>query len=208
MYESVLNEETKKNIEILSLQDFIKSFYLAGGTACAVHLGHRISNDLDFFSKKDFSHFEIQNALRKNGHFLTDYSDSQTLTGRFNKTKISFFHYNYPMIGDLHHFLNLKISSLQDIGCMKIDAISSRGSKRDFVDLYFILKKFNLSLKEFFKYFEEKYGSENYNVYHVLKSLVYYEDAEKDPQLNMLIQFSWENVKKLFIEQIKEFKEF
>ena len=205
MHESVLDEETKKNIEILSLQDFIRSFYLAGGTACAVHLGHRISNDLDFFSKKDFLHFEIQNSLRSRGHFLIDYSDSQTLIGRFNKTKISFFHYNYPLIGETYNFLNLNISSLEDIGCMKIDAISSRGSKRDFVDLYFILKKFDLSLKEFFKYFEEKYGKENYNIYHVLKSLVYFEDAEREPELNMLEQFSWENVKSFFIEQIKRF---
>jgi len=206
MHESVLDEETKKNIKILSLQDFIKPFYLAGGTGCAVHLGHRISNDLDFFSKKDFSHFEIQNSLRSSGHFIIDYSDSQTLIGRFNKTKISFFHYNYPLIRDTHLFLNLSIPSLEDIGCMKIDAISSRGSKRDFVDLYFILKKFNLSLKEFFKYFEEKYGKENYNIYHVLKSLVYFEDSERDPELNMLDQFSWENVKNFFIEQIKRFK--
>lgn len=208
MHESVLDEETKKNIKILSQQDFIRSFYLAGGTACAVHLGHRISNDLDFFSKEDFSHFEVQNSLRDSGHFLTDYSDSQTLIGRFNKVKISFFHYDYPLIGETHHFLNLRISSLEDIGCMKIDAISSRGSKRDFVDLYFILKKFNLDLKEFFKYFEEKYGKENYNIYHILKSLVYFEDAERDPGLNMLDQFSWENVKIFFIEQIKRFKNF
>ena len=208
MHESVLDEETKKNIKILSQQDFIRSFYLAGGTACAVHLGHRISNDLDFFSKDDFSHFEVQNSLRNSGHFLTDYSDSQTLIGRFNKVKISFFHYDYPLIGETYHFLNLRISSLEDIGCMKIDAISSRGSKRDFVDLYFILKKFNLGLKEFFKYFEEKYGKENYNIYHILKSLVYFEDAERDPGLNMLDQFSWENVKNFFIEQIKRFKNF
>lgn len=208
MHESVLDEETKKNIKILSQQDFIRSFYLAGGTACAVHLGHRISNDLDFFSKDDFSHFEVQNSLRNSGHFLTDYSDSQTLIGRFNKVKISFFHYDYPLIGETYHFLNLRISSLEDIGCMKIDAISSRGSKRDFVDLYFILKKFNLGLKEFFKYFEEKYGKENYNIYHILKSLVYFEDAERDTGLNMLDQFSWENVKIFFIEQIKRLKNF
>ena len=208
MHESVLDEEIKKNIKILSQQDFIRSFYLAGGTACAVHLGHRISNDLDFFSKDDFLHFEVQNSLRKSGHFLTDYSDSQTLIGRFNKVKISFFHYDYPLIGETYHFLNLRISSLEDIGCMKIDAISSRGSKRDFVDLYFILKKFNLGLKEFFKYFEEKYGKENYNIYHILKSLVYFEDAERDPGLNMLDQFSWKNVKIFFIEQIKKLKNF
>jgi hypothetical protein len=208
MYESVLDEETKKNIKILSPQDFIKSFYLAGGTACAAHLGHRISNDLDFFSKEEFLHFKLQNSLRDCGHFLTDYTDSHTLVGRFNRTKVSFFYYNYPSIRDVHHFLDLRISSLEDIGCMKIDTISSRGSKRDFVDLYFILEKFNLGLKEFFKFFEEKYGTEGYNIYHILKSLVYFDDAEKDPELNMLVQYSWEDVENFFVEQIKEFSDF
>jgi len=208
MYESVLDNATQKTIEILALQDFFKSFYLAGGTACALHLGHRTSNDLDFFSNKEILPFEIQNTLRSSGHFITDYSDSQTLIGRFNETKISFFHYDYPLIGDLLDLFSIKISSLEDIGCMKIDTISSRGSKRDFVDLYFILRKFDISLKEFFQYFEKKYGKENYNIYHVLKSLVYFEDAEGDPELNMLVQFSWENMKSFFTEQIKEFKNF
>ncbi len=208
MYESVLDNATQKTIEILALQDFFKSFYLAGGTACALHLGHRTSNDLDFFSNKEILPFEIQNTLRSNGHFITDYSESQTLIGRFNETKISFFHYDYPLIRDLLDLFSIKISSLEDIGCMKIDTISSRGSKRDFVDLYFILRKFDISLKEFFQYFEKKYGKENYNIYHVLKSLVYFEDAEGDPELNMLVQFSWENMKSFFTEQIKEFKDF
>jgi len=208
MYESVLDNATQKTIEILALQDFFKSFYLAGGTACALHLGHRTSNDLDFFSNKEILPFEIQNTLRSNGHFITDYSESQTLIGRFNETKISFFHYDYPLIRDLLDLLSIKISSLEDIGCMKIDTISSRGSRRDFVDLYFILRKFDISLKEYFQYFEKKYGKENYNIYHVLKSMVYFEDAEGDPELNMLVQFSWENMKSFFIEQIKEFKNF
>ena len=198
MYESVLDNATQKTIEILALQDFFKSFYLARGTACALHLGHRTSNDLDFFSNKEILPFEIQNTLRSNGHFITDYSESQTLIGRFNEIKISFFHYDYPLIRDLLDLFSIKISSLEDIGCMKIDTISSRGSKRDFVDLYFILRKFDISLKEFFQYFEKKYGKENYNIYHVLKSLVYFEDAEGDPELNMLVQFSWENMKSFF----------
>ena len=208
MHESILDEKTKENLALLSQQDFITHFYLAGGTGCAIHLGHRTSDDLDFFSKQDLTHFKMQNSLRRSGHFIVDFSDSQTLIGRFNKTKVSFFNYNYSLIGEPHHFLNLKISSLEDIGCMKLDAISSRGSKRDFVDLYFILKKFNLTLKEFFKYFEKKYGKENYNIFHILKSLVYFEDADRDPELNMRVQFSWENVKNFYINEIKRFNNF
>ncbi len=206
MFLSVLNKETKETIEALSSLEFAKSFYLAGGTACAIYLGHRISNDLDFFSRKEFPQFEIQNTLRASGHFVVDYSDAQTLTGRFNQTKISFFYYDYPLIEDTEDFLNIKISSLKDIGCMKMDAISSRGGRRDFVDLYSILKSLKTNVEEFFKLFQEKYGERNYNYIHMLKSLVYFEDADKDPELNMLVQYSWEEVKDFFKKQIRGLK--
>jgi len=91
MHESLLDNITKKNIELLSQQESITHFYLAGGTACALHLAHRTSDDLDFFTKEDLTNYPIQNALRKNGHFIVDYSDSQSLVGRFNKTKVIFF---------------------------------------------------------------------------------------------------------------------
>jgi hypothetical protein len=207
MHESFLDKKTKKNITLLSQQEFIKQFCLAGETACAIYLNHRTSDDLDFFSRQDLTHFEMQNALRSRGQFIVDYSDSQTLVGRFNETKVSFFNYDYPLIREARDFLNIKISSLEDIGCMKIDAISSRGNKRDFVDLYFILKKFNFGLKEFFKYFEKKFGKKNFNIYHILKSLVYFDDADKDPELNMLVRFSWEDVKSFYISEIKKFKD-
>lgn len=208
MHEHILDTRTKKNLGLLSRQDFIEHFYLAGGTACALHLGHRTSDDLDFFSAQDLTYYPIQNSLRNKGHFIVDYSDSQTLVGRFNETKVSFFTYFYPLIGESIDLLNITISSLMDIGCMKVDAISSRGSKRDFVDLYFILKKFNWSLKEFFKCFEKKYGRGNYNVVHILKSLVYFDDADMDPELDMKVPFSWEEAKAFYIDEIKLFSRF
>jgi len=122
-----------------------------------------------------------------------------------NTAKISFFYYGYPLIRDLQVYRGLKLASLEDIGCMKIDTISSRGKKRDFVDLYFILKYGRMSLKEYFRFFDAKYGSENYNLYHVLKGLVYFEDAEKDPDLRMLVDFSWEDLRDFFRQQIKNF---
>jgi hypothetical protein len=203
MYDSVVNEETRKSIETISSLKFLGSFYLAGGTACAMHLGHRISHDLDFFSMEEFSLRRTSDTLKDSGHFIIDYSDSRTLIGRFNKTKVSFFHYSYPLIEDVHRAFGLTIASLVDIGCMKIDAISSRGSKRDFVDLYFILNSMSLGLSEMLRYFEKKYGGENFNIIHILKSLVYFTDADIEPELNMLATYSWEDIKTYFTEQIQ-----
>jgi hypothetical protein len=207
MFVSVITSETKKAIDLLSNLQFIRSFYLAGGTGCALHIGHRISEDLDFFSQTEFSQFEIQNTLKTQGRFLVDYSDTRTLTGRFEQTKISFFHYEYNLLEETSDFQNIKISSLKDIGCMKVDAISSRGSRRDFVDLYYILNDFDMSLKDFFVFFQDKYGRENYNLIHIMKSLVYFKDADEDAELKMLDQYSWKAVKDFFSKQIKNYKD-
>lgn len=207
MFISVITNETKRAIDLLSEYEFMQPFYLAGGTGCALHMGHRISEDLDFFSQIGFSQFRIQNTLKSHGHFIADYSDSRTLTGRFEQTKISFFHYPYELLEEISHFLNLRISSLKDIGCMKIDAISSRGSRRDFVDLYYILKSFGMGLKDFLVIFQKKYGKENINLVHIMKSLVYFEDADEDPELKMLHRYSWQEVKDFFHDQIKDLKD-
>jgi hypothetical protein len=205
MLRTVLGADAEKALQVLSRQDFMGSFYLAGGTGCALHIGHRLSHDFDFFSQIEFEIFPIQNSLRNQGRFVIDYSDSNTLVGRFNGTKISFFHYPYSLIEEAVDFLGMRVASLVDIGCMKIDAISSRGTKRDFVDLFFILKNLGLDMTAFFGYFERKYGPDGFNRHHVLKSLVYFEDADKEPEPEMLVDFSWAETKRFFVENVRTF---
>jgi hypothetical protein len=205
MIHAVLGTDAEKALQVLSRQDFMGSFYLAGGTGCALHIGHRRSHDFDFFSGTKFENFPIQNSLRNQGQFVIDYSDSNTLVGSFNGTKISLFHYAYPLIEEAVNDLGVRVASLVDIGCMKIDAISSRGTKRDFVDLFFILKNLGVDLKAFFGYFDRKYGPDGFNRHHVLKSLVYFEDADKEPEPEMLVDFSWAVTKRFFVESVRTF---
>jgi hypothetical protein len=198
MIEKVLKAGAKKTLGILARQKFLGSFYMAGGTGCALHLGHRLSHDFDFFTPRKFGLIPIQNSLRNQGRFVLDYSEANTLVGRFDRTKISFFRYPYPLLKKTIEIGGVRIASLLDIGCMKIDAISSRGTKRDFVDLFFILHKLGLDLKSFFEYFERKYGKDGFNRHHILKSLVYFEDADKDPEPDMLVDYSWAKIKRYF----------
>jgi hypothetical protein len=102
-------------------------------------------------------------------------------------------------------YRGVRIASLVDIGCMKIDEISSRGTKRDFVELFFIHKNLGLDLKTFIGYFERKYGPDGFNRHHVLKSLVYFEDADKEPEPEMLADYSWAATKRFFVESISVF---
>lgn len=201
MFENVLLDYTKKDIEMITPIEFLEQFYLAGGTSCALRLGHRVSYDLDFFTGKRFDTLHLTRKLKNAGDFVIDYSDSETLTGKFNNTNISFMYYKYRRLKEYGHFLRLNLASLEDIGCMKIEAISSRGKKRDFIDLYFILNELQLDLAVFFQFYHKKYAGENFNEVHILKSFTYFADADQDPDLNMLKPCEWETVKKFFIKQ-------
>jgi hypothetical protein len=205
MFETVLSPASEMALRVLSQQDFMKSFYIAGGTGCALYIGHRRSQDFDFFSQTEFDIFLLHNALRNLGRFVADYSGAGTLVGRLDGTKISLFHYIYPLLEETTDYLGVRLASLVDIGCMKIDAISSRGTKRDFVDLFFILKTLRLNLKTFFGNFERKYGPDGFNRHHVLKSLVYFEDADKEPEPEMLVDVSWPETKRFFVENVLAF---
>lgn len=133
MFENVLSPDASATFGALSRQDFLGSFYLAGGTGCALQIGHCRSQDIDFFSPKDFEAFPLQNALRNLGLFTADYSSAGTLIGRLDGAKISLFHYPYPLLEDTVGCLGGRVASLVDIGCMKIDA---RTRSRDVLPIF------------------------------------------------------------------------
>jgi hypothetical protein len=173
-----------------------RGFYLAGGTGCALHLGHRRSQDLDFFSSADFSPGDLWAELKKMGDCTPDYTDAGTWVGEFLGTKIGFFHYPYPLLRETVPFQGLALASLEDIGCMKIEAIVGRGRKRDFIDLYFLLREMGFDLGSLLGLFRTKYASSPGNGIHLLKSLVYFIDADSDPNPVMLVEYSWPEIKK------------
>lgn len=204
MFESVLTPEIQAIIDLISRWPPLPNFYLSGGTAAALQIGHRISNDLDFFCQDDFRHQDHTRSLRALGRFVVDYTDVNTLVGRLNEIKVGFFHYPYRLLKPPRRWRSLKIASLEDIACSKIDAISSRGKRRDFIDLYFIMKALRLGLDELFQAFEKKYSREQHNLVHIRKSLVFFIDAEEDPDPQLLVEYSWEQCKSFFIRHIRD----
>ena len=204
MYEKVINAKTKRVLESLDKIEIIKNFYLAGGTALALQLGHRKSIDLDLFSRKDFSTEELKTILSQMGRLKIYSEEERTLNANLNGVKISFFGYKYKMLFPLVKYgKNLKLANIRDIVCMKVDAISNRGSKKDFIDFYFLLKEY--SLKEVLSFFDKKYQEIEYSHLHILKSLIYFQDAEDDPMPLMLKGADWDEVKKELRKGVKEF---
>lgn len=193
--QSVLNKI--KNISDL------QRFYLSGGTALSLQLGHRESEDLDFFIKSMFEPQQLQKELLQHGSLENVIIDTGTLNVFMDKVKLQFLYYPYNLLEELVSWDGIKLSSIKDIACTKLMTISARGSKKDFIDLYIILQ--NMKLNELFANLEKKYAKVQYNYPHILKSLIYFEDADAQPMPKMHIDLEWENVKNSIIEQVKEY---
>lgn len=182
----------------------IKHFYLSGGAALSLQLGHRESEDLDFFNKKNFNPQGLQEKLRHFGELQNVAIAEGTLNLFLQGVKLQFLYYPYHL---LEHFIvwnGIYLSSVIDIACTKLITISARGGKKDFIDLYFILQC--ISLQKLLQKLDEKYSDVSYNYPHILKSLVYFDDAETQPMPRMHTKADWEEVKKTIIEKVKEYK--
>jgi hypothetical protein len=200
MFKESISEETKLVLEKIRRSDLVEKFYLAGGTALAVQLGHRESIDLDWFCQTNFFNQEIKAKLSKLGNFQVVGESEGTINGLVDNVRVSFLRYQYKSLFPLVDFEKIKMADERDIAAMKIDAISSRGSKKDFIDIFFLLKKY--SLEEIIGFFEKKYANINYNKLHILKSLVYFEEADNEPMPIMIQDISWEKVKKDIQEKV------
>lgn len=199
MFTVGVSKNTQGNLAILGKQTWISPFYLAGGTSCSLYIGHRFSFDLDFFTTESFNPKFIASKLKGLGKLSIDQQNQGTFLGHLNDIKISFFLYPYKLIFPKNYFLGVAIADIRDIACMKIDAISTRGTKRDFIDLFFICKKYNLS--NLFNLFAKKYSGVEYNVFHNIKSLAYFANADQEEIPKMVLKVEWKRIKEFFIEE-------
>lgn len=204
MHDETLAKETSIFLHKITSKSFLKPFYLSGGTALALHLGHRESEDLDFFTTADFDPAQIQQQLEIISPLSSVEQSQGTLNCHAGIVQLQFLHYPYSLIAKPVTWKNINISSVEDIACTKLLTIGSRGSKKDFIDLYFILQEY--SLNELFRLLTKKYPKTDYNQVHLLKSLVYFEDAELQPMPRMHIKKSWDEVKSQILRAVKRFE--
>src|SRR6056297_1110390 len=198
---SILPEKQQETFFILKEKEWLNPFYLAGGTALALQYKHRESVDFDFFSDKDFNNHELTEALKKIGETEIFSEEKNTLHTLVNGVQISFLGYKYKLMKAPESEANIKIADHLDIACMKLSAIISRGTKKDFVDLFYLLRHF--SLEELFKVYHKKYNLSDHN-YILLKSLVYFSDAEEDPMPLVKEDISWQTIKEKIINEVKK----
>jgi len=202
MFEQRLTENAKNILGILA-KITPPGSYLAGGTALALWIDHRNSYDLDIYSPIEFNLEEVKQKFNSKIPSFQPISTSwQTLHGRSGDTEISLFFYQYKLLGELTSHLNFSIASVEDIAAMKLEAIAGRGLKRDFFDLYKIIEKKNWSLEYVLELNDRKYAREGSFTPHLLRSLVYFDDAEKLPERAVEVDRDWEEVKQFFVQKV------
>jgi hypothetical protein len=188
-------ELLKKLMQVAVLQDF----HLAGGSGLALQLGHRFSYDLDLFPQKDFDTDIVLNELHSFKNLKILGKRQNTLNLKINGIKVDFISYKYKLINEIVEEDGIRLYSVEDIAAMKLSAISNRGIKRDFYDLYYILKRY--SINDLLGFFGIKFPS--VEIYHLLKSLTYFEDAENNPEPKLFEQVEWKEVKSQILQNIK-----
>jgi len=202
MSQAILSQKTQSNLETLKQAEILDNFYLVGGTGLALQLKHRKSIDLDFFNKDEFDTASLIQELKELGSLAVENEAENTLEVDFQGTKITFLNYDHPLLYELRAVKGMKVADFRDIGCMKITAISSRGSKKDFIDVYFISKK--IGLPDLLELFEKKYEEVNYTMPHILKSLTYFKQADPEPMPEMKKEVEWQEVKDFFKKEASQ----
>ena len=198
-------KSTKQALDFLSQADWLKGsgWYLAGGTALALQVGNRKSVDLDFFTTQtNFDTKKLMAHFNKNKNWQTSIEDKNTVYGELFKAKVSVI--AYPFFLPKQKFLqygSINVLSILDIAVMKIIAVSQRGRKRDFFDLFWCAQNIE-PLEDIIKRLKIQYPAVAHNYHHILKSLVYFDDADSDPEPVIYFKTSWRQVKNFFIKEI------
>lgn len=201
MFATALSTDTLRGLKKIGKSGILDHAYLAGGTALALRFGHRLSLDLDFFTQEPFEALELIPQLKSIGQFELDREGWRTVLGTFEKVKFSIFYYEYPLLVKTDDFQGIKISNLSDLAAMKLAAVGDRGTRRDFVDLFFL--KDHFSVKQMLEFYDQKFGKAEERTYHILRGLQYFVDAEEQEMPTMLKKVSWKDIRTYFEQETK-----
>ena len=205
MHKETVTESTLELIKKLQAHNSLKDFNLVGGTALALHLGHRISIDIDLFSENPFDANKLSETLEKDFGFEQESVEENTLKGSIEGVKVDFITHAYKQIEAPVVEEEVRLASIKDITAMKVNAICNSGERvKDFVDIYFLLKRKNMS--EIIDDYSDKYSQRN--PAHAVKSLNYFGDVDLSDWPNILEEknLKWENVKNKITSSIVNYQ--
>lgn len=202
---NTIDEKMERLLKEFSGSGYLNGFALAGGTSLALQIGHRKSIDIDMFAFSETDMFETALFLQNDYPGIVIRRTTKVfIFCHIDDIKCDFVNYsNIKTIRPTHKVDNVHLYAIEDIAAMKLHAICGRGSKKDFYDIYALLKIF--SIKEMLDFYDEKYRSDN--SWMALKSLQYFDDAN-DEEAPVCIQSfpDWEKIKKTIVKAVNGFK--
>ena len=198
-----LTPETRQAFQVAATLPFIQRYYLAGGTGLALHLGHRFSVDLDFFaSAPDAVGPDERATLRAafdDPTLAISFDKDMTFVANWRGVGVSFFRLAlYPLAQEPLLFEGVPVATIEEIGAMKLAAIMARGTRKDYIDLYFILQQ--TALERLFEVAAVKYALVRTFAVSAMRALTYFADAEAAPMPQMIQRASWPAIKR-FLER-------
>ncbi len=197
MHPKVLSAQAWELVADLGDRGLLKDWTLCGGTGLALQFGHRLSEDLDFFRHRPGGLDRLPEQLSKVASVEILDRAVETLHVRVGGTRLSFMGLEAPLLHRGILYRGLTVGDTRDIASLKLVAIGGRGSRKDFVDLYFYLQQ-TPGLDQLFEHLERRDPGIDWNRFHLLKSLTWFEDAEQEPMPKMLKKVTWEEVKRFF----------
>jgi predicted nucleotidyltransferase component of viral defense system len=186
----------------LQSEDLFSNLRLVGGTSLALQIGHRISVDIDLFGDLKCDNITLNNTLKSLAQYRIIQQTENIHIYNIENIKVDVVNYPYPWLQAPVTKDGLTLAAIEDIAAMKLAAITGRGSKKDFIDLYFLLQRF--SLEELLHLYSKKYNEGS--VFMVLRSLAYFDDAEEELMPKMFVDIKWEKVKETIIDKLKSFQ--
>ena len=200
LHPETVEPSTLALLKRLQALDFLRGTRLVGGTALAMQFGHRKSVDLDLFGAWDPPD-GLQGALDGVGTVVREGGQSRMQFYRIDGVKTDFVRYEFPWIDPPVVEGGVRLAGVRDIAAMKLFAITNRGAKKDFADLFFLLRLF--PLEDMFGFFARKFGPGREGL--VLRSLAYFDDAEEDFDPAMIEPFDWEHAKETIRTAVREY---
>lgn len=199
LYKEVISQKGYDLLKNIQSNKVLKNFYLVGGTALALQLGHRKSCDLDLFSQQGFKN-SIVNNIDVDYKVISLHDNSIEL--EIQSSKVFFFYFAFPLYKKLLNIKGIRLADPVDIGLMKLLSLQGRTVRKDIIDLYFLDKEV-MKLSNLLEIFEKHYPKESFNSYDSLKTLIDPKVLEDQPMPEMLKRCSWKKCLSLVQERVR-----
>jgi len=203
LFKTAVEPATLELLKSLQSKDYLREFYLVGGTALAFYMGHRKSVDIDLFSNFTFDASQLLELIQQDYPLQLYNTSSNTIKGSIEDVNIDILAHRYPYINVPSVIDGINILSIPDLIAMKLNAISVSGERsKDFVDIYFILEESRYSINDMLKFYQMKYNQQG--DMHILKSLIYFEDVDLSswPFILKKPHLKWADVKKKIEKEV------